>query len=102
MNRVGWFVSGVVAGAALMFGSLKYHFLYTKDGLKAVPKLSATLSETFLDVREFSGSDWAEHKSVMAAVIQADESGLLQSAAIDSIRDGVGRWVDGIGGPRSE
>ncbi len=102
MSRIGWFVSGVIAGAVLMFGSLKYHFLYTKDGLKAVPKLSATLSETFLDVRDFSASDWAEHKSVMAAVIQADESELLQSAAIDSLRDGVGSWVDGIGGTRSE
>lgn len=102
MSRIGWFVSGTIAGAGLMFGSLTYHFLYTKDGLKAVPKLSATLSETFLDVREFTASDWAEHKTVMAAVIQADESELLETAAIDSIREGVGRWVDELGGTRSK
>lgn len=101
MGRFAWFLAGMTAGAALMYGSLSYHFLYTKDGLKAVPKVSATLSDTFLDVREFDAADWAEHKAVAAAVIQADESEILEGAAVNSIREGVNRWIGELGGDDS-
>lgn len=97
MGRSGWFIAGVLTGAGMMFSSLTYHFLYTKDGLKAVPKTTASLSETYLDVREFTAADWAEHKTVMAAVIQADESELLESAAVNSLRDGFDHWASRFG-----
>lgn len=100
MARVRWFVFGAVVGVAMTMASLKYHFLYTKDGLKAVPKQSPTLSGTFLDVREFSAADWAEHQDVMAAVM-AHNPELLESAAVDSIRDGWDRWVDRMEGGES-
>lgn len=93
MGRIRWFAFGAVVGAGLTMASLKYHFLYTKDGLKAVPKQSPTFAESFLDVREFGASDWAEHKDVLAAVMAHDPE-LLESAAVSSIRDGFDRWVD--------
>ncbi len=96
MARIRWFILGAVVGSGLTMASLKYHFLYTKDGLKAVPKQSPTLSETFLDVREFNASDWADHPAVMAAVMKADESELLEGAAVNSIREGIDHWVDGF------
>jgi hypothetical protein len=97
MGRIKWFVLGAVAGSGMTMASLKYHFLYTNGGLKAVPKQSATLSETFLDVRDFGASDWAEHEKVMAAVMSHDPA-ILESAAVNSIRDGLDRWVDRIEG----
>ncbi len=94
MGRFGWFAAGVIAGALCMFSSLKYHFLHTKDGLKAVPKSTASLSETYLDVREFDAGDWAEHQSVMADVIKADQGEILESAAASTLRNSVEGWVD--------
>ncbi|MDZ4781942.1 MAG: hypothetical protein SGJ19_16970 [Planctomycetia bacterium] len=102
MKRFGGFFLGVLTGAALMFGSLKYHFLYTKDGLKAVPKQTATFSETLLDVREFGPSDWVDHPAVMAAVVKADESELLEAATVDSLRNSVDRWVEEFRGEGSK
>lgn len=79
-----------------MYSALSYHFLYTKEGLKAVPKQTATFAETFLDVRDFSPSDWVEHPNVMAAVVKADEGKMLETATIDSLRDRAERWWDEI------
>ena len=100
MARIRWFVLGTVVGAGMTMASLKYYFLYTNDGLKAVPKQSPTLADTFLDVRDFGASDWSEHKEVMAAVM-AHDPGLLESAAVHSIRDGLDRWVDRVEGGAS-
>ena len=94
MARIRWFIFGAAVGAGLTMASLKYHFLYTKDGLKAVPKQTPTFSETFLDVREYNASDWSEHKAVLAAVMQAEESELLEGAAVNSIREGLDHWVE--------
>lgn len=94
MARIRWFILGVAVGAGLTMASLKYHFLYTKDGLKAVPKQSPTFAETFLDVREFNATDWAEHKDVLAAVMHAEESEILEGAAVNSIREGLDHWVE--------
>ena len=97
MSRLSWFVMGFVIGALTVLGSLKYHVLRTDEGVEVVPKLSATVSETYLDVRGFGISDWTEHKSVMAAVVQSNKGHILKDAAATELVDSVDGMLQGLG-----
>jgi hypothetical protein len=54
----GSFVTGSVLGGALVYGSLCWHVLRTDDGYEFVRKTSGDFAETYVDVRNFSMSDW--------------------------------------------
>ena len=97
MNRFSWFVIGFGLGALTVLGSLKYHVLRTDEGLDVVPKLSATFSETYLDVRGFGVAEWTEHKSVMAAVVQAKKAHLFKDAAATDLVDSFDGMLEGLG-----
>ncbi len=102
MSRFGSFITGIVVGGAAVFGGLKYHVLRTDSGVEVVPKLSATFSETYLDVRQFDASDWTEHRQVAAAVVRAGKQHLFQNAAGESLRDTVDKLLGELEPPRSE
>jgi hypothetical protein len=82
-------MSGAAVGGSLVFGSLSYHFLRTQDGVEVVPKLSATFHETYIDVRNFGASDWARHKTIVAALVRAKKDSLLEESAVDTTHEGV-------------
>ncbi|HEX4131351.1 MAG TPA: hypothetical protein VHZ24_15030 [Pirellulales bacterium] len=71
------FVTGSVVGGSLVFGSLSYHFLRTGDGVELIPKGSPSFAETYLDIRQFTPSDWAGHKTVAAAVVAAKKESIF-------------------------
>lgn len=83
----GSFVSGVVLGGVLVFGSLSYHFIRTNDGVQLVPKLSATFTETYLDARNFGLSDWTRHRSVVTAIVRAKKDSIFHGTPVESMTD---------------
>lgn len=87
---------GIIVGGALVYGGLNFHVLRTTGGVEFVPKATATLSETYVDVRTFTPADWAEHQTLAAAVIQAKKTHIFQDAAVEQIRDGLGGLLDGV------
>ena len=89
MGRAGSFVAGCVVGGAAIFTSLKYHVVQTNEGFELVPKLTASFSESYVDVRKFTPSDWNEHKSLVAAIVKADKSQILGDSTADHLRDGA-------------
>ena len=97
MGRFGTFLFGFVLGALTVLGSLKYHVLRTDEGMEVVPKLSATFSETYLDVRGFGVADWTEHRSLMAAVVQAKKEHLFKDAAATDLVDSFDGMLEGLG-----
>lgn len=97
MSRLGTFVLGMVVGGAAVFTSLKYHIVRTGEGYELVPKLNATFSETYVDVREFKADDWSRHKTLLAALVRADKRDLLRDAAADSLTDGIDGMLDRLG-----
>ena len=97
MSRFSWFVIGFGLGALTVLGSLKYHVLRTDEGAEVVPKLSATFSETYLDIRGFGVADWTEHKNVMAAVVQAKKENLFKDAAAADLVDSFDGMLEGLG-----
>ena len=94
MSRIGALVLGVLIGGGLVYGSLNYHVLRTETGYEFIPKSSATFSETYLDVRQFGVSQWAEHDEVARAVLKADKGHLMQGSLRQTLRQGVESVLD--------
>jgi hypothetical protein len=86
---LGTFLSGAAVGGSLVFGSLSYHFLRTEEGLQMVPKLSATFHETYIDVRNFGATDWARHKTIVAAIVRANKDDIFAETEVDTTHEGV-------------
>ena len=97
MGRAGSFAAGCVVGGAAIFTSLKYHVVQTNKGFEFVPKLTASFSETYVDVRKFTPSDWNEHKSLVAAMVKADKSDILGDSSADHLRDAASDVLANLG-----
>lgn len=98
MGRLGAFLFGVVVGAGLVFGSLKYHVLRAHDGLHIVPKVAATFEDAYVDIRQFGPSDWNDHRTLAAGLIKANQEDLIGETAAYSLRDSLRSALDGLTG----
>jgi hypothetical protein len=101
MGRLGSFVFGVVVGAGLVFGSLKYHAVRAVDGVHVVPKISASFEDAYVDIRQFGPTDWDHHRTLAAALVKADKEGLIVDSATESLRTSLRSALDGITGSGS-
>jgi len=95
MGRFGSFLFGILVGGGAVYGAMTYHVIYARDGIHLVPKLHAGLGDTYVDVRSFDLGDWQSHKSLAAALIQADKAYLLEDAAKNQLRDSVEDLLEG-------
>ncbi len=94
MNRSGFFLAGLFVGVALTFVGLKYHVVRASDGVHLVPKLTADFREPYMDIREFSLSDWNNHRTLAAAIMRSNRSQIMQSNTLDGIRSSVNQTLD--------
>jgi Zn-dependent protease len=53
MRKLLLFFMGMIVGAGLMTFAFKYHVMYSKDGLVLIPKSQASLSDLYVDVRNW-------------------------------------------------
>lgn len=77
MHRISSFVFGVVVGGALVFFGQRFHVLRTDTGFEFIPKISAGLAETYVDIRGFQATDWEKHQTLQAAIVRAKKESLL-------------------------
>lgn len=96
MGRISAFFLGFVVGAVACFGSLKYHVLRTDKGVAFVPKITASFSETYVDVRNFDAIQWSHHKMLAAAVVQAKRDDIFRDGDSDLIKDTFSKLLDGL------
>ncbi|HXT59095.1 MAG TPA: hypothetical protein VN699_10690 [Pirellulales bacterium] len=101
MGRLAMFILGMGVGGALVYGAERYHVLRTNQGLETVPKLSASFSETYVDVRGFGPSDWADHQGLAADVLRARKEYLIQGAVADKVRQKVDGLLQDLAPPGS-
>ena len=94
MRRIGTFIFGALVGAMLLYGAQRYHVVRSKEGIKLVPKVSTTFTDTYVDIREFRLSDWTKHKALAAALIQGKQDHLLSESTMDDFRDGIRSAMD--------
>lgn len=83
MNGFGPFLCGAVLGGASVFASLSYHFVQSKQGFLTIPKLSPTFTETYVDVRPFTATDWQQRKALTAAVLRANQGAIIGEGIVD-------------------
>ena len=97
MSGFGPFLFGAVVGGASVFATLSYHFVQTKDGFQTIPKQSPTFAEAYVDVRKFTAADWQQHKSLTAAILQANKGAIIGDAAVDQAVQAVQQWMPQVG-----
>ncbi len=94
MKRLTTFFFGMIVGAALLFGALKFHVVRANDGLHLVPKTDAKLGATYVDIRNFTASDWAANPDLAAAMLDDDRRDLVEGAASDALRNSLDRFLN--------
>jgi hypothetical protein len=82
---MGRFLLGFVIGGLTVLGALRYHVVRAEDGVHLVPKMGATLSETYVDIRNYTPQDWSNHPAVAAALVRDGKGNLVQGAAVESL-----------------
>ncbi len=98
MSRVSSFILGLVVGGVLVFLSVKFHLVRAEEGFFLISRIDPAISDVYVDIREFSLTDWTNHRSLAAAIIRAEKEYLLQDSAASSFREGIRSAVNNITG----
>jgi hypothetical protein len=80
---------GIIIGGGAIFGAFNYHLLKTSTGLQLCPKRSASLSETYVDIRNFTAVDWASHPSLSADIVAAEKQHLMGESPTTAVENSV-------------
>ena len=93
MRRIITFILGMLVGGLLLLAALNYHVIRAQDGLHFLPKTSARLSSSYVDIRNFTVADYMEHPEIVEALIRADQAELVDGAARGALQNGLNRWL---------
>lgn len=93
-RRIMTFAMGMAVGGLLLWGALQYHVLHTKNGLRLIPKVNASLAKTYVDIRSFTIADWARNTDLVLALTNANQRDLMGNAAGDAVQNGIDRWLN--------
>ncbi|WP_246151787.1 hypothetical protein [Rubripirellula reticaptiva] len=94
------FFFGMIVGASMLYVAMHFHVVRGKQGVFLVSKISNNLSDVYVDTREFSLSDWQQHKPLAAAIMKSNQTQLLEDSSLTSFRSSVSGLVDGLFGDR--
>lgn len=97
MKGIGSFFIGAIVGAAVMFGTMKYHIVRADDGMHMVPKLAAEFGDGYVDIREFDLADWNEHRKLAAALVRDGKGDLVGESANNSLRQTLENVLSTLG-----
>jgi len=93
MRRLMTFFLGMITGGVLLFGAMNYHLIRAQDGLHFVPKTSPQLAAAYIDIRDFTVVDWAEHSDIAAALIRAEKGSLMKSSAAGALQEKIDQFL---------
>ncbi|MCA9231473.1 MAG: hypothetical protein KDA57_12535 [Planctomycetales bacterium] len=99
MRRFMTFLLGMVTGAILLLGAMKYHVVRAQDGFHVVPKKSPNLAATYVDIRGFTVADWAEHAEIAASLMNAGKGELMSNSASEMLHNQLDRLLNRDGQP---
>ena len=81
MNCMSSFLLGVVVGSVAIFGAMHYHVVHSSDGFHMIARISPKLSSPYVDVRQFTASDWQKNHELALASLQAKKGKMVQEPA---------------------
>ncbi|HTQ39406.1 MAG TPA: hypothetical protein VMJ32_10275 [Pirellulales bacterium] len=96
MGRMFFMFVGIVVGAVGIFMALNYHLLETSTGLQLCPKRSASLSETYVDIRKFTAADWASHPTLTADIAAAEKQHLMGESPAAAVEGSVHEMINEV------
>jgi hypothetical protein len=99
MSRLGTFLLGMVVGIVLYTAAAHFHVVRARDGFHLVAKQMPQLSETYVDVRQFTLADWVNHPQLAAALAKANKQYLIGDSAANSLEQGAGLLAPGQPAP---
>ncbi len=70
MGRVGSFFFGMIVGATVLGVAMHYHIVRGKDGIFVVPKVHNNLTDIYVDTRQFTLSDWQQHRMLAVSILR--------------------------------
>jgi len=76
-------------GAALMYGAMAYHVVDDGEERLYVPKQSLSLSDTFVDITDWTADDFKANPTVTAALIEAGHEDHVERSLKDRFIEGV-------------
>jgi hypothetical protein len=91
MRRLPTFIFGMVVGGLLLYLALNYHLIRANDGMHLVPKVNATLADTYVDLRSYGPSDLLNHQQVVQALMKSGQGELLGDVAANSLKNELDR-----------
>jgi hypothetical protein len=94
IRRLTSFFAGVLTGGVLIYMAMHYHVIHANDGWHLVPKVDGQLTNTFVDIRDYKISDWAQHADIAAARVNANRRDLIDNAVNDTFNSGVDRLLN--------
>lgn len=89
MGRLFTLGVGVIVGVILMFFCFHYHVVKTSDKTLIVPKKSATLSETYVDISTWGIQEWSEHPDLADDMIRAGHSQMVRRSISQNLLDNI-------------
>ncbi len=94
IRRLMTFFLGMVTGGALLFAAMNYHLIRAHDGIHFVPKISPKLAAAYVDIRDFSAADWAQHSDITTALIRADQASLMKGSVSESLQKKIEQFLE--------
>ncbi len=89
MSRLGTFLLGAVTGATLLHVAMNFHVVRSSEGFHLVAKQPARLAEVYVDIRQYSMSDWSGHPQLASELVQANKQHLIGNSATNAIQEGI-------------
>jgi hypothetical protein len=93
MSRIWSFLLGAVFGAALLHLATNYHVVRSSEGFDIIAKTPPRLSDSIVDVRTFSASDWTSRPQLAGALVQANKQHLIVDSTANAIHQSVNQLL---------
>ncbi len=61
-------ICGAVLGVCILLFAFRHHLILADSGMLVIAKRQCTLNDTFVDVRDWNTSHWAEHPDLLQTV----------------------------------
>lgn len=86
----------MLTGAAILYVGMNFHFVRGADGVFLVPKTECTLSDVYVDIRDFRLDHWKAHKPLAEAIMASNQKHLAKETPPLVFRETVAEAFSGL------
>ena len=86
----------MLTGALLLYVGMHFHFVRGDGGVFLVPKTQSSLSDIYVDIRDFRLDHWKAHKPLAEAIMASNQKHLANETPPLAFRDSVEGMVSGL------